>query len=398
MRLLSLDTYRGLIMCLLAVNGFALAKTAAKLGFGPKDDVDSTVGWIWQTLAFHNSHPMWNSQFYIFGCSLWDLIQPSFMFMVGVSMPYSYANRRNRGHSNFNLWTHALVRALVLVAFGVFLQTQRNWFDTNRLLTNVLAQIGLGYFFVYLLLQFSAKIQVATGIIVLVGYTAWLAISPVPDPMPEKAIESIQSLWVPSSVAKHYALGTNAAAVADESILNLIPHDKPIKAHAAGYTTLNFVPSAITILLGVLAGSLLRSDLSSSVKLRHLWLSGFVCMLVAVVASFTVCPIVKKIWTPSWVLFSGAYVLWILAALYWVIDVKQFRVWTFPFVVVGMNSLAMYLMGMLMKKWVSDRLTNYLGRDIFDGSYGPMIQAVCVFAVLWLICLYLYRNKLFLRI
>ena len=93
-RLLSLDTFRGLIMCTLAVNGFALAATAKQLGYTPDAEVDSAAGWIWQTLAFHNSHPFWNSQFYVVGCSYWDLIQPAFMFMVGVAMPYSFASRR----------------------------------------------------------------------------------------------------------------------------------------------------------------------------------------------------------------------------------------------------------------------------------------------------------------
>ncbi len=88
-RLLSLDAFRGLVMCTLAVNGFAFASTAKRLGYGPDADVDTYAGSIWQFLAFHNTHPEWNSQFYVVGCSFWDLIQPAFMFMVGVAMPYS---------------------------------------------------------------------------------------------------------------------------------------------------------------------------------------------------------------------------------------------------------------------------------------------------------------------
>ncbi len=121
-------------------------------------------------------------------------------------------------------------------------------------------------------------------------------------------------------------------------------------------------------------------------------------MIAAVIASYTVCPIIKKIWTPAWTLFSGAYVLWVLAALYWVIDIKKCRAWTFPLIVVGTNSLAIYLMSMLSKRWISDRLENYFGSEIFAGSYGPTIQSVCVFAVLWLVCLYLYRSKIYFRV
>ena len=121
-------------------------------------------------------------------------------------------------------------------------------------------------------------------------------------------------------------------------------------------------------------------------------------MLIAVTCGLTVCPVIKRIWTPAWTLYSGAYVVWTLAALYWFIDVAGFRRWTLPLVVVGVNSLAMYLMSMLIKRWVADRIEVYFGDQVFAGDYGPMIQAASVFAVLWLVCLYLYRNKLFFRI
>lgn len=397
-RLLSLDTYRGLIMCTLAVNGLALAATANKLGYGPDVTATDGIGRIWQWLAFHNSHPFWNSQFYVFGCSYWDLIQPSFMFMVGVAMPYSYASRRRRGDSTANLTTHALIRAVVLVALGVFLQTRNTGLESNRLFTNVLSQIGLGYFFVFLLLGRSARLQIAVAAIVLVGYWAWFVQYQVPDPLPKPAAESIESLPTPPRYAKQFALLANPAAEFDVMLFNALPHEQPIQAHAAGYATLNFIPSAVTMLFGVLAGALLRSPRRESDKLRILLLSGLVCMLAAVAISYTCCPIVKKIWTPAWTLYSGAWVLWILAALYWIVDIRGWQAWTFPLVIVGMNSLAMYLMSMLLKRWVADRFETYLGEQLFSGPYGPTVQAVAVFSVFWLTCLYLYRSKIFFRV
>ena len=397
-RLLSLDVYRGAIMCLLAVNGLAVNATAKKLGYGLNSEPESFVGKFWQFLAFHNSHPNWNSQFYVIGCSLWDLIQPSFMFMVGVAMPYSYASRKKRGDSDLKLSSHALIRAVVLVLLGAFLATRTSGLPSNRLFTNVLAQIGLGYFFVYLLLGRSRKVQIAAGVAVLIAYGAWMTTFSVVDPLPEKSTASTTELSVPASIAKQYAIHTNAAARADVWILGLEQGDEPLQVHAAGYATLNFIPSMVTMLLGVLAGTLLRSNESESDKLRKLILGGVVCMVIAVIASYTICPIVKKIWTPAWVLYSGAIVLWILAGLYWFIDVLGFRRWTFPLVIVGMNSLAMYLMGMLMKGWVVACYKAYGGKTIFAGDYGPTVQATAVFVVFWLICLYLYRNKIFFRI
>jgi len=397
-RLLSLDVFRGLIMCTLASSGLGLAATARRLGFGLEAEVTTTRGQIWQWLAFHNSHPFWNSQFYVVGCSYWDLIQPSFMFMVGVAMPFSYANRRARGDSSLKLASHALVRALVLVALGVFLQTRNSGFESNRLLTNVLSQIGLGYFFVFLLLGRSARTQIAIAAIVLVGYWGWFVTHPVPDPLPAAAAESISDLYLPQRFAQPHALNVSPAAKFDLKLFNLLPHEKPIKAHPAGYVTLNFIPSAITMLLGVLAGTLLRSERDQRQKVRLLLLGGLVCMLLAVAFSFTLCPLVKKIWTPAWTLYSGAWVLSILAGLYWVIDVRGWKAWTFPLVIVGMNSLAMYLMGMLLKGWVAGRFKVYFGDQVFAGPYGPMWEAIAVFAVFWLICLYLYRSKIFFRV
>ncbi len=397
-RLLSLDTFRGLIMCTLAINGFALAKTAASLGYGPDVEVDSTAGQIWQFLSFHNRHPEWNSQFYGVGCSYWDLIQPAFMFMVGVAMPYSYASRRRRGDSQSKLVAHALVRSIVLVLLGVFLATRYSGLPSNRLLTNVLAQIGLGYFFVFLLLGRSAKLQIGVAVAILVGYWGWLVQYPVSETLPQKSLESIEPLSVPQSIAKHFAIHTNAAAQADTILLNFWHRQEPVQVHAAGYATLNFVPSMVTMLLGVLAGTLLRSDRSDGEKVRNLLIGGLLCMTLAIIASYTVCPIVKKIWTPAWTLYSGAWVLWILAALYFVIDVKGWKFWTFPLVVVGTNSLAIYLMSQSFKPWIAGRWEVYLGDEIFSGSYGPTVEAVCIFAVLWLACLYLYRSKIFFRV
>lgn len=414
-RLLSLDTFRGLIMCTLAINGLALAATAKRLGFGPDAEVTDFRGQLWQWLAFNTSHPFWNSQFWVVGVSYWDLIQPSFMFMVGVAMPYSYASRQRRGDNRFDLGYHAFVRALILIALGAFLQTRNSGLDSNRLLTNVLSQIGLGYFFVFLLLGRSFRTQAFVAVVVLVGYWLWFIQDSTPEVLPPAAVESIEGLSVPDSVARQFALNMGPATDVDVKMFNALPHGKEIPPHPAGYLTLNFIPSAITMLFGVMAGTLLRSERRENQKVLMLLLSGVGCMVVAVIMSYTVCPVVKKIWTPAWTLYSGAWVLWILAALYWVIDVRGWKFWTLPLVIVGVNSLAMYLMGSLLKGWVSDRFQVYFGdewfrtwvkngfrieipEDIFSGVYGPTIQAAMVFVVFWLACYYMYRNKIYLRI
>jgi len=403
-RLMSLDAYRGLIMVTLAGGGFGIAKVAEKLDTG-----------IWHKLAFHCRHPDWISQFDWVGCSYWDLIQPSFMFMVGVAMPFSYARRAREGHSYSRRFRHALTRALVLILLGVFLQS-RGGTQTNFTFVNVLAQIGLGYLFVFLLLGRRFRLQVAAAAAILVGYWLLFVLYPLPGPEFHYAAAGIDLTAVPD-LFRHWAKNANAAWAFDVWFLNLFPRSEPFDFNSGGYTTLNFVPSIVTMLLGVMAGELLRGPRKPSVKFGLLVLGGLVCMGLAVAAGCTVCPIVKRIWTPSWALFSGAWALWILAALYLVIDVARLRAWAVPLVIVGMNSILMYMMAQTLKPWTADMLQIHfgplahtvktwanetyridLGQGLFDGTYGPMVQAVSVLVVFWLICLWLYRQKAFLRI
>jgi predicted acyltransferase len=112
----------------------------------------------------------------------------------------------------------------------------------------------------------------------------------------------------------------------------------------------------------------------------------------------TVCPIVKRIWTPSWAVFSAGWTFALLALFYGVIDVLGHRRWAFPLVVVGMNSIAIYCMSQLLKPWISRSLRVHLGSSWFAGDYGPVIVSTSVLLVLWLFCFWMYRRRIFLRI
>src|SRR5262249_26226224 len=131
---------------------------------------------VWQFLGLQTDHVAW------VGCVLWDLIQPSFMFMVGVAMPFSIASRRARRGSESNIVAHAVSRALSLVLLSIFLQS--NWSrQTDFHFVNVLAQIGLGYFFLYLLLGRGMRVQLAALAGILIGY--WLLFFLWPQPGPD---------------------------------------------------------------------------------------------------------------------------------------------------------------------------------------------------------------------
>src|SRR5260370_21363940 len=148
-RLGSLDAYRGFIMLVMASAGFGFAKVAHELA---KQDLP--VHPLLKFLGYQFDHVAWT------GCSFWDLIQPSFMFMVGVAIPYSHASRVAKGQSSVRIAAHVVYRSVILILLGIFLSSNGSD-QTNFTFVNVLTQIGLGYAFVYMLRGRSLGFQLA---------------------------------------------------------------------------------------------------------------------------------------------------------------------------------------------------------------------------------------------
>ena len=357
---------------------------------------------LWRVLAYQFDHVPW------IGCAFWDLIQPSFMFMVGVAMPYSYARRQSEGHSTWNTVGHVLSRSLILILLGIFLSSPDSP-RTNFIFPNVLAQIGLGYPFVYLMLGQKRGVQLAAVIAILAGYWYLFFQHPLPPADFDYSTVGIPSDWkLLSGLGAHWNKNTNFAAAVDVTWLNLFPRAEPFRFNSGGYQTLNFVPSMATMTFGLMAGEMLRRPLSAEQKTRRLVLAGTFCLLLGMAFDGTMwpycdfqwvlCPVVKRIWTPSWAVFSTGWTLWMLAAFYWIIDVKGWKMWAAPLVVVGMNSIAMYCMAQLLKPWISKSLKIHVGPDIFSGTQGPVWEASAQLFVLWLICVWMYRQKIFVKI
>jgi predicted acyltransferase len=381
-RLVSLDAYRGFIMLAMASAGFGFVAVSREFSGDP----------VWQFLAFQFDHVQWT------GCAFWDLIQPAFMFMVGVAMPYSYASRKAQGQTERQMLRHAILRAFLLVCLGIFLSSNYSK-ETNFTFVNVLTQIGLGYVFVFLLIDKGWRLQLLVLASILIGY--WLAFAAYPVPADGFDFTSVgvkaTDEWFAGWFA-HWNKNANFAAMVDVWFLNLFPRAQPFVFNSGGYQTLNFVPSMGTMIIGLMAGELLRGSRAPLDKCRLLIRWGALCLALGVLAGVTVCPIVKRIWTPSWTLFSAGWTLWMLAGFYWVIDLQGYRRWAFPLVVVGMNSIAMYCMSQLMKPWVKRTLQTHFGQDLFQGPYGDLSFCIANLGVLWLICYWLYRQKIFIRI
>lgn len=379
-RLVSLDAFRGFIMLMMASSSFGLPQMA-------KAHPDS---W-WPAIASQFEHREW------IGCAFWDLIQPAFMFMVGVAMTYSYAKRALAGAGFLKMLNHAVVRSVVLVLLAVLLASKGKM-HTEWLFTNVLGQIGLGYVFLFLLWRCGWETQVAAVIIILAGYWAWFFQHPLPGAGDSIAAMAAGHEGALQGFFGHWGIHTNAAAEFDRWFLNLFPRKEPFVTQAGGYQTLNFIPSLATMTLGLLAGRYLHLGEDDKTKCGRLIVAGVVLLVAGAITGLLICPLVKRIWTPSWVLFSGGWVLLMLAAFYWLVEIAGYKRLVFPMVVVGMNSIAIYLAHSLCAGWFRDTLKTHLGEEIFRGYYGPIIEKSSVLLVLWLMCWWLYRQRVFLRI
>jgi len=385
-RLMSLDAYRGFVMLLMISAGLYTARVA-------KNFPDSAV---WQFFAYQTDHAAWR------GCSLWDLIQPSFMFMVGVAVPFSIANRRAAGQPFGKLFLHALWRGLALVLLGVFLSSTGNR-QTDWNFVIVLSQIGLGYPLLWLLAWTKPRMQFVAAGAILVAYWAAFALYPLPPADFDWARVGVPADWQHfQGFAAHWEKNANVAAAFDQWFLNLFLREKPFMFNTGGYQTLNFIPSLATMIFGLLAGGLLRSERKGSEKFWWLIVSGIVCLAAGLLFDLTgICPNVKRIWTPTFAIFSTGWTCLMLAAFYGIIELRGYRRWAFPLMVAGMNSIALYCMSMLMKPFVRDRLKIHLRQDIFDvfgRTYAPMVEMASILLVLWLISFWMYRRKIFLRI
>lgn len=223
-RLVSIDAYRGLVMLLMVGEVLALAEVATHFPHSA----------VWKLIAYHTTHVQW------FGCSLHDMIQPSFSFLVGVAVPFSIASRKSRGHGFWRMFIHAIWRALLLIALGIFLR-------------------------------------------------------------------SVYS------------------------------------------------------------------------------------------------PVVKRIWTPAWTIYSGGICALMLAGFYTLTDWPGIRFWAMPLAIIGMNSIAMYVLADIgfFKPFITRSIKTHLGQNIFmhwGPTWAPLAEGACILAVFWLIALWMYRRKLFIRI
>jgi predicted acyltransferase len=386
-RLASIDAFRGFVMFLMLAEAMRLWTVHEAL----------PNSWFWRVVAFNTEHVQWQ------GCSLHDLIQPAFSFLVGAAMPFSIASRTRRGESFHRMLAHAAWRSVVLIFLGIFLRSLQAK-QTYWTFEDTLTQIGLGYTFLFLLAFASRRVQVTVFVGILVAFWAAFVVYPLPPAGFDYASVGVPADWphLYTGFLAHFNKNSNLSWAFDVWFLNLFPRERPFLYNGGGWSTLSFIPTLATMMLGLWAGKYLMQPRAAREQVRGLVIAGVALALAGLVLQWLhVVPIVKRIWTSSYTLYSGGLVLLLLAAFHAAIEWKGWRRWAFPLLVIGMNSIAAYVMSWTLEGFVTGALARHVGSApfaILGDPFAPVLRGAAVLAVFWLILWWMYRRKIFLRI
>jgi predicted acyltransferase len=358
-RVTSIDFFRGFTM-------FLLAGEATEL-YGQLEK--SHVGII-QFLGTQLSHHEWH------GLHFWDLIQPFFMFIVGVAIPFAVANRLKKGDSIKTITQHAIKRSFLLLFLGWALY----FADAGKLVfrfQNVLAQLSVTYLVAFLIRNKSFKFQLIFTFVILLLIDLAYRFFPV---------EGFNHPWVNFE---------NLGAWFNNKIEGV--------DRASTWATLNFVSTTAHTVWGVLCGKLLMSNKPASKKIQILLVAGVSALIIGYSLDLlNVTPIIKKIATSSFVFASGGWAILALCFCYWLIDVKkQFISGSRMFIIVGMNSIFIYLFFSIGGAGLISKIIAPFSSLLF--SWGGdktvnIITSLGIWAALWYLCYWLYKNKLFIKI
>lgn len=386
-RVTSIDAFRGFVMFLMLAEVMRLWTVSRAF----------PASTFWSFVAFNTTHVPWQ------GCSLHDLIQPAFSFLAGASLPFSIASRRNRGERFGRMLGHAVWRSVVLVFLGIFLRSLGNS-RTEWTFEDTLTQIGLGYVFLFLLAFASLRVQVVAFATILVGFWAAFAAYPLPGPGFDYTQVGVRANWphLYTGFLAHFNKNSNLSWAFDVWFLNLFPREAPFRFNGGGWSTLSFIPTLATMMLGLWSGAWLRTSGSTPEKLKGLVGGGVALTFAGLLLQWLhICPIVKRIWTSSYTLYSGGLVVLMLAVFYALIEWKGWRRWSFPLLVIGANSIAIYVMSWTIERFVADALVRHLGASPFavlGAPFEPALRGIGVLIVFWGILFWMYRRRIFLRI
>ncbi len=359
-RLVSLDVYRGITMFLLIGE--------AALFYEAMSDVFPEGSFLGAIAHQFHHHP-WN------GLRFWDLIQPFFMFIVGVAMPFSYKKRRERGDSYSDTLRHILFRCFMLFLLGTGLHCVYRH-ELVWELWNVLTQLSFTILVTFLIMQLPTRTQLLISL-------GMLALT-----------EILYRAYAPEAP---FVKDQNFGSWMDMLLMGKI---NP----GGGWVTINCLPTAAHTIWGAICGKLLLSDREPMRKVRLLAIAGLTALILGYSLDWGgITPIVKRIATTSFIFASGGWCLLSLAFFYWLVDIKGYRSWTLFFIIVGMNPIFIYLFAETIGlQWLNDfvRIFNdgFLGMAGLSEPILSLTNALFAWGILWYLCYFLYRKRIFFKI
>jgi predicted acyltransferase len=366
-RLLSLDVFRGL-----TVAGMVLVNNPG----------------TWTSIYWPLEHAEWN------GWTPTDLIFPFFLFIVGVSITLAFAGRTQAGGSKRDLYLKVIKRTVIIFALGLFL----NGFPTFHLadirIPGVLQRIAVCYLLASLIfLSTKIRTQAIIALALLIFY--WVLMT---------------NISAPGFAAGDLSKEGSLASFVDRVVLG--PH---IWKQGKVYDPegiLSTIPAVATTLFGVLTGHWLRSERGPMEKVAGLFVAGATCVIVGW-AWNPFFPINKSLWTSSYVVFTAGLALQLLALCYWLIDIKSYRRWAWPFVVFGVNAMALFVgSGLMVRLMGLIRIPNGDGRKLESQSWifqhlflswaepiNASLAYAIAFILLWLFLMWLlYRKQIWIKV
>ncbi len=328
---------------------------------------------FWEAISNQFTHPAWN------GFHIYDLIFPLFLFLAGVSTPYSVGRELEKGKSRQQLMLRVIKRGLILVLLGIIYNNGLQLRPLSDIrFSSVLGRIGIAYMLaniIYLYTKERAQVIWFAGL--LIGY--WLI---------------LKFTSAPGFAPGDLTMEGNFASYADRTIL-------PGKLSLGIHDTVGFfnnIPTISTALLGILVGSFLKNKLlAPQKKAASLAGAGVLFLLLALLWNLDF-PINKNMWSSSFVLLTGGLSLLLLSQFYYIIDVLGYKSWAFFFKVIGMNSILIYISGRFINwKYTTNAFFQWFSQLIGD-PFNVVAIAVCMVLIKWMFLYFLYKKKVFLRV
>lgn len=357
-RLLSLDFFRGIVMFLL------IAEYTNLYNFLTSPELQGTFIY---TIGKQFHHHPWN------GLRAWDLVQPFFMFIVGVAIPFAVTKRLERGDDYSEVFKHALKRSFLLLLFGWGLYCIGPGKITFRF-HNVLSQLSVTYLIAFLMMRRSFRAQFSLSIVLLLVTEFAYRFFPV--------------------------TGYNQPFTPDQNFGTWLDVLISGEVNGGHWVVFNAIPTTVHTIWGVLAGQLLMSNRDAFQKIKILVIAGLAGVVIGY-ALDPLTPIIKRISTSSFVIVSGGWCLLTLALSYWFIDVKKIKDWSKVFAIVGMNPLFIYLFAEAGGGDFLYRIAKPFSMALFTWTgdiYAQIITSIIVWGLLWYICYWLFKRKIYIKI